>query len=158
MDSNNCGSCGRICSTGQFCSDFVCMNQQPPADAGSGSDAGGTCAAPMLMCDGKCTDVRLDLQIVAPSLVRDVRDVSLLSSWRSALAWMRSAARWVIVGYSLPPEDLAIRSLLLRAYTTAVEPPEVVVVQNGDKARPNYELLFPGCDYRNDGLEEFLQR
>ena len=75
-----------------------------------------------------------------------------------ALAWMRSAARWVIVGYSLPPEDLAIRSLLLRAYTTAVEPPEVVVVQNGDKARPNYELLFPGCDYRNDGLEEFLQR
>jgi NAD-dependent SIR2 family protein deacetylase len=103
-------------------------------------------------------DMRLDLQIVAPSIVRDVRDANLLSIWRSALAWMRTAERWIIVGYSLPPEDLAIRSLLLRAYATADRTPEITVVQNGDRAKPNYKLLFPKCDYQNDGLEKFLAR
>lgn len=103
-------------------------------------------------------DIRLELQIVSPSLVREVKDANLLSIWRSALEWMRTAERWVIVGYSLPPEDLAIRSLLLRAYATAKKKPDVTVVQQGDKAKPHYKLLFPKCDYRNNGLEQFLSR
>jgi hypothetical protein len=102
-------------------------------------------------------DLRLELQIVSPSLVRDVRDANLLSIWRSAFEWMRNAGRWVIVGYSLPPEDLAIRSLLLRAYTTAKKKPEITVVQHGEAARPAYKLLFPKCTYRCDGLEGFLK-
>lgn len=103
-------------------------------------------------------DIRLELQIISPSLVRDVRDANLLSIWRSALEWMRTAERWVIVGYSLPPEDLAIRSLLLRAYATAKTTPKVTVVQFGNEAKRHYRLLFPKCDYRDDGLERFLSR
>ena len=54
--------------------------------------------------------------IVAPSMVRDVRDTHLLNVWRSATEALRTATEWFIVGYSLPAEDLAIRSMLLRAF------------------------------------------
>jgi NAD-dependent SIR2 family protein deacetylase len=105
------------------------------------------------------SDLRLELHIVSPSLVRDVRDANLLSIWRCAMEWMRNADRWIIAGYSLPPEDLAIRSLLLRAYATAPRGsrPAITVVQEGDEARPRYEVLFPGCDYRGEGLASFLE-
>lgn len=88
-------------------------------------------------------DVRLELHIVAPSHVREVRDANLLSVWRTTLEWMRTADRWVIAGYSLPSEDLAIRSLLMRAYATAERKPEVTVVQRGTESKARYELIFP---------------
>jgi len=103
-------------------------------------------------------DVRLDLHIVSPSLVREIRDASLLTVWRSALEWMRRSDQWVIVGYSLPPEDLGVRSLFSRAYRSAENKPRVTVVQHGDDARAAYDLLFPDCEYFNAGLAEFLQR
>ncbi len=102
-------------------------------------------------------DARLELHIVSPSLVREVREANLLSVWRSALEWLRRAEHWVIVGYSLPSEDLAVRSLLLRARSTAERPPRITVVQLGDAERHRYELLFPECKYVSDGLEGFLE-
>jgi hypothetical protein len=36
---------------------------------------------------------RLVLNIVAPSLVREIRDPNLLNVWRSALEWLRTAER-----------------------------------------------------------------
>jgi hypothetical protein len=110
--------------------------------------------------DNRCEcnrDLRLELNIVSPSLVRDIRDANLLSVWRSALEYMRRAQHWIIAGYSLPPEDLAIRSLLVRAYATARTRPEVTVVQHGEDARPQYELLFPGCTYEPGGVDAFLK-
>jgi hypothetical protein len=107
-------------------------------------------------------DLRLELHIVAPSLVREARDANQLSVWCSALEWMRTADRWIIAGYSLPPEDLAVRSLFLRACASASRQnpgkPKVTVVQNGRKAMSRYKLLFPNCDYESGGLEAFLQK
>jgi NAD-dependent SIR2 family protein deacetylase len=111
-------------------------------------DANNTCA-----CN---STLKLEAHIVAPSLVRDIRDANLLSIWRSALEWMRTSKRWIIVGYSLPPEDLAIRSLLVRAYAGASKKPKVVVVQHSDAEKARYQMLFPDCDYRTGGLEAFL--
>ncbi|MEW6599363.1 MAG: hypothetical protein AB1499_00175 [Nitrospirota bacterium] len=113
-------------------------------------DAGNTCHCRR--------DIRLQLHIVSPSLVREIRDANLLSVWRSALEWMRTADQWIIAGYSLPPEDLAVRSLLLRAYTTAARKPKVTVVQRGIDEMSRYKLFFPDCDYVSDGLEGFLDR
>jgi NAD-dependent SIR2 family protein deacetylase len=99
--------------------------------------------------------------IVAPSFVRDVRDPILLEIWRNALQALREADRWIIVGYSLPPEDVAIRSLFLRAYhRPRNQRPEVVVVQKNEKKKDRnngpeisrYELLFPGNTYKGGGL------
>ena len=108
--------------------------------------------------------------IVAPSLVRDIRDPILLEIWRNALEELRQADTWIIVGYSLPPEDLAIRSMLLRARQgwkspeargTAGSPatqPRIVVVQHG-KREPElsrYQSLLPGHDYQEGGLTGYL--
>jgi hypothetical protein len=97
--------------------------------------------------------------IVAPSFVRDVRDPMLLEVWRSALEALREAEKWIVVGYSLPPEDVAIRAMLLRAYQgrDTHRPPEIVVVQKGeqDPELTRYRLLFPKHVYVAGGLEGY---
>ena len=54
--------------------------------------------------------------LVTPSVVRNIRDPNLLSLWNAALEDLRCADEWIMAGYSLPSEDVAIRSLLLRAF------------------------------------------
>jgi hypothetical protein len=98
--------------------------------------------------------------IVAPSFVRAVRDPILLEVWRSALEALRQADEWIIVGYSLPPEDVAIRSMLLRAYQgrDTKERPRIVVVQKAETEPEltRYRLLFPQRCYVAGGLEAYL--
>lgn len=98
----------------------------------------------------------LGIHIVSMSLVRDIRDANLLSVWRSALETLRTASEWVIIGYSMPQEDLAIRSLLMRAYHGANVKPKITIVQQGNKAEASYKALFPHATYVGNGLEEFL--
>lgn len=97
--------------------------------------------------------------LVAPSMVRDIRDTTLLSVWQSALEALRRATRWVFIGYSLPPEDLAIRSLLIRAFRTAPEPPVIEVYESG--VQPTialrYGLLFgQRAQMRSGGMAQFI--
>ena len=104
-------------------------------------------------------NARLSLNIVAPSMVRQMLDANLLSVWRSAMEWLRTARRWYIIGYSLPPEDIAVRSLLIRAYSMRrpnEPPPDIVVVQNSDDAKARYLTWFPDCEYVVGGVEKFL--
>jgi hypothetical protein len=98
--------------------------------------------------------------IVAPSFVREMRDVILVEVWRNALAVLRRATTWFIVGYSLPPEDVAVRSILLRgrAARSPLPAPRIVVIQK-QKKEPEltrYGLLFPGNDYIAGGLENYV--
>jgi NAD-dependent SIR2 family protein deacetylase len=109
--------------------------------------------------------------IVAPSMVRDIRDPHLLNVWRNATEALRTAAEWIMIGYSLPAEDLAIRSMLLRAFTACGlsgndetdlkyrrprSGPEVTVVQYGSAARAAYAGLFQRFRYYGNGLDQFL--
>jgi NAD-dependent SIR2 family protein deacetylase len=105
-----------------------------------------------------CGHLPLEMLMVSPSLVRDVRDTALLSVWRAAFEDLRTAHAWVIVGYSLPVEDLAIRSLLLRAYRARPRRPAVTVIQLNADSKPQYERLFPGCDFRVGGVGRFIDR
>src|SRR5205085_10329013 len=57
-----------------------------------------------------CSPSRLRSHIVAPSLVRDIRDPNLMNIWKHATEALRRADEWIIIGYSLPPEDIAIKS------------------------------------------------
>jgi hypothetical protein len=106
-----------------------------------------------------CGGFPLRSVIIAPSLVRDIRNVNLLEVWKTALEYLRSAEEWIIIGYSFPGEDLGIRSLFVRAFQAREVPPRVVVVQHGNdpKTRANYRLLFPGCEYKTGGVEGFLR-
>lgn len=78
--------------------------------------------------------------LVAPSMVREVRDPSLLSIWQATLEALRRASRWIVVGYGLPPEDLAIRSMLIRAFRTAAREPRIEVYEKG--LQPTVELRY----------------
>ena len=97
--------------------------------------------------------------IVAPSFVRNVQDPNLLSVWRSALAALRRAGRWILVGYSLPPEDVAIRTLLLRGFHARdyERRLDVVVVQKSIDAEARYRIMFPHLSaYHPHGFAAFL--
>lgn len=112
-----------------------------------------------------CSHGRLRMVLVAPSMVRDVRELNLLQTWQAALEWLRIADEWVIIGYSFPPEDLAIQSMFIRARNAArwesgssvTRQLRVQVVQCGDDARDRYELLFPDCEYESGGLKAFMK-
>ena len=104
-----------------------------------------------------CGHRPLSTSIISPSLVREVKDPNLLEIWKSAFEELRTAEQWFLIGYSLPTEDIAIRSMLLRAYRARETEPKVVVVQKGTEAKGRFELLFPGCTYHEGGLESFLK-
>lgn len=109
-----------------------------------------------------CGNAPLRAVIVSPSFVRDVRDPILLEIWRNALDALRRASQWIIVGYSLPPEDVAIRSMFLRTYSgrdSLQQRLDVVVVQKEGKEPVNtrYALLLPNHTYRTGGLSHFLK-
>jgi len=97
--------------------------------------------------------------LVAPSMVRSVRDPNLLTIWRAALEALRTADEWVIAGYSLPPEDIAIRSILIRGYHARLKRPAPLIRVVQPKADPvmegRYRLLFPDCEFEYGGFRQY---
>lgn len=100
---------------------------------------------------------RLELHLVAPSMCRTVRDANLLEVWKNTLQLLIEADEWVFIGYSLPSEDLAIRSMIVRAFHARTKPPCITVVQSSDSAEARYKLLFPDCNYLTGGLGAWLK-
>lgn len=108
-----------------------------------------------------CEHARLEVQIVSPSFVREMRAPNLIRVWQSALNWFREADDWLIIGYSFPDEDLNIRSLFTRALASRREKPYVTAIQFGanPQTRMRYEAFFPPSKmtFLNGGLEMFLK-
>lgn len=100
--------------------------------------------------------------IVAPSMVRSVDSPDLRTIWRNALEALRTADEWIIAGYSLPPEDIAIRSILIRAYhgrSKRRQAPKIKVVQFGEdrNLEARFRLLFPESRFRRDGFIAYVE-
>lgn len=105
--------------------------------------------------------LRLKSVLVTPSIVRDIRDSNLLQVWKGALEAIRTADKLVIIGYSFPAEDLAIKSIILRGFNgrERAAPLNVEVVQLGDAAKNNYLNFFGAAmTYHSRGLEAYLKR
>jgi hypothetical protein len=99
--------------------------------------------------------------MIAPSLVRDIRDINILSVWKSAFEELRTADRWYIIGYSLPIDDYAIRSMMIRALKSRKTPPEIDVYQwgNSPETEARYRAFFgTSCKYYTDGMQGFIAR
>jgi hypothetical protein len=92
-------------------------------------------------------------------MVRELRDPNLLAVWHGALEALRTAEEWVVIGYSLPPEDVSVRSLLLRAWRSRATPPRLRVIEGtpGRALQSRYRLLFPGLSFEGGGVEAFVQ-
>jgi len=105
------------------------------------------------------SSLRLKSVLVAPSFVRDIRDSNLLQIWKSAMEAIRTADKLIMIGYSLPSDDLGIKSILMRGLNgrTSKQSLIVDVIQHGEKAKPNYKNLFgKSINYFHNGLEEYL--
>jgi NAD-dependent SIR2 family protein deacetylase len=119
-------------------------------------DANNTCH-----CNDK---MQLKTVMVPPSIVRDVRDSNLLQVWKGALESIRHANELVMIGYSMPAEDLAIKSIILRGINGRVlkTPPLLDVVQYGRAAEPNYQNIFGNVfdanRYYDKGLAPYLRQ
>ncbi len=104
-------------------------------------------------CD--CDYYSLEPVLVAPSTFQEITNPHLQAIWLNAYHVLENADTWIFVGYSLPPEDLAIRSLLYRAADGRKgknrKAPEIIVV-NPAKAevKARYTGLL-GKNVRSDG-------
>lgn len=105
-----------------------------------------------------CSATRLQTQIISPSYIREMREPNLYGVWKTALDALRTAPRWLIIGYSFPDEDLAVRALFTRAYASRDHRPQVVVVQNSDASINRYEAFFDREDltFCAGGLDALL--
>jgi hypothetical protein len=105
-----------------------------------------------------CGHSRLEVQIVSPSFIRELRAPNLISVWQQALKCLRDASEWIVIGYSFPDEDLNIRSLFTRALASRDTNPHITAIQLSDSARSRYAAFFPKSQlhFINGGLEVFL--
>jgi hypothetical protein len=114
-----------------------------------------------------CGCFPLSQVLVTPSLVRDIRESNLLEVWRHALELLRTAKKWLFIGYSLPPEDVAIQNILQRAQSARHERPDVLVVDFCPKRDPlrdakarelhvRYSAMFPQAKFCWGGVKQLL--
>lgn len=104
--------------------------------------------------------------LVTPSLVRDIREPNLLQIWQHALELLRTADKWIFVGYSLPTEDIAIRSILQRALNARgpeKSTPTILVIdfskdgKANDPLKGRYKQLFPGAIFKWGGIKDLIE-
>lgn len=107
-----------------------------------------------------CGHARLRSVLVSPSLVRDIRDVSLLGIWKSAIEALRLADAWTMIGYSFPTEDIGIRTLFLRAFQGRDGRPapkvRVIMRSNSPETMARYKLFFPQAEFDDCGMNGFI--
>jgi hypothetical protein len=105
--------------------------------------------------------------IVTPGFVREYRNVHLLTIWREALHSLALADEWVFIGYSLPPDDVGIRALLLRARCiredirkgTSDTQPKVTVVSGNDREliRDRFRSIVAEPELYSGNFAQYVQ-
>ena len=99
--------------------------------------------------------------MVAPSTFQEITNPHLQAIWLNAYHVLENADTWIFVGYSLPPEDLAIRSLLYRAADGRKgkdrKAPEIIVVNPAEaEVRARYVgLLGKNVQAYSMGFREY---
>jgi len=94
-----------------------------------------------------CNNWPLVPVLVTPSYSRGVKDTNLAQIWRNSVELLRKADEWIIVGYSLPAEDLEIKALFLRALKGRVKPPIIKVIQLSRRSEVKYDYFFGSGNY-----------
>ncbi len=95
--------------------------------------------------------------LVTPSFARLVFDTNLHEIWKACLEQLRTADEWIIVGYSLPAEDLNIKSLFLRALHGRIVKPRIQIIQNNTSSQSRYNNFFGvnEMDFNSDRFEKY---
>ncbi|HQW12997.1 MAG TPA: SIR2 family protein [Saprospiraceae bacterium] len=104
----------------------------------------------------ECGHRPLSALIIAPSLSRKILDTNLPHIWHNAQERLRTSEEWIIIGYSMPPEDLNIKSMFIRALHARSKPPHISIVQKGEVSRPAYQSIMGDIHYHAEGLEGYV--
>ena len=107
--------------------------------------------------------------LITPTHLKDYRNPHVAKVWALAEQALRSAERAIIVGYSLPDDDLDVIYLLKRGLGQLAQeaPRNITVVErtNDDAMRSidkhpvgrRYRTIFgPNIDWRTDGFEGLI--
>lgn len=89
----------------------------------------------------------LEPVLVTMSYVREMEEPNLMEIWRNSFEELRTADEWIIVGYSLPPEDFDIRSLFLRAMLSNDKDLRIKVIQLDCNSQDRYDRFFGKNNY-----------
>ncbi|GEM_PF-3044346 len=85
-----------------------------------------------------CEYYPLEPVLVAPTAIQEFGNQHLAAVWSNAHHVLEEADNWIIVGYSLPSEDVALRTLMYRALESRerLRQPTRIVVVNTQAGRP----------------------
>lgn len=95
--------------------------------------------------------------LITPSLARFHPEAQLKQLVLAGIEYIRQASSVTIIGYSMPSEDLAIRSMFIRGMRANKNQPKVKVFQISDAEAERYRAFFPKMDYFTSGLDGFLK-
>jgi hypothetical protein len=103
----------------------------------------------------------LDKLIITPTWLKGYANLHLQNVWAEALRRLADCAQWIFAGYSLPHDDIHVRTLLLKAQRMRAEhagAPQVVVVTSDESAilRARYARLFSRARYETGGFERWV--
>ena len=111
-----------------------------------------------------CGYYPLEPVIVAPSAVQDIENLHLQAIWFNAYMALEGADHWVFAGYSLPPEDIAIRAMLHRAREARSRGPTITVVaprlddEDWRRLKARYRSFFgPGLKHVPLRFRDYVQ-
>jgi hypothetical protein len=102
--------------------------------------------------------------LITPSHQRDYENPRIREVWEQAERALSDAARVVIVGYSLPPEDVYVNSLLLTCLSN-VSPSDITVVDRDPEGRSlrdhpvgrqYYDLFGEELDWHTEGFAAWV--
>lgn len=96
-----------------------------------------------------CTTVPLTTRIATFSFLKALDFPMFERSWRSAERLLRSANKWIFIGYSLPAADYEFKHLLKRVQLSRRKPPKFVVVTGGSEL---------DCEYTYANYQRFFGR
>jgi len=83
----------------------------------------------------RCNGVKLSTRIATFSYRKALEFPMFQKSWLDAERFLRTARRWIFIGYSLPAADFEFKYLMKRVELSRSDPPDVVLVTGGDGAR-----------------------
>lgn len=125
-------------------------------------------------CQGfPCPDCKTHVEpvLITPTQIKDYRNPHVRKVWDLAEQALRNAERVIIIGYSLPDDDLEVIYLLKRSLGRLANsvPQNITVVEkaNDEVMRPinkhpvgrRYRSIFgPNIDWRTDGFEGLIAR
>lgn len=118
-------------------------------------------AAGVEPCD--CGVAFFESVLVTPTFVKSYRNRHLMNIWSTAQRELAGVSRWVFVGYSLPDDDIHIKTLLLKAKQMRADRGaelKIVVVDHRRDAQleERYGRLLGECEFDFRGFERFVGR